>query len=52
MASINTTKVRGQRTFVKERSVERHCTRPRPILKVAEICSENQGEWWWQTDLV
>ena len=43
MASINTTKVRGQRTFVKERSVERHCTRPRPILKVAEICSENQG---------
>ena len=38
MAAMKLAKTSGQSTREKLRKVERHCTRPTTILKMAEIC--------------
>ena len=38
MATMKSAKTSGQSTREKLRKVERHCTRPTTILKMAEIC--------------
>ena len=40
MASMKLTKAVGHSTREKLRNVERHCTRPTTILKIAEACRQ------------